>query len=150
MSIDYDPLRMAATVAQLARALDQLVRQQGEDGLGLAELSVLRQVERGVNLPSKVARALRLDPGRVTRLVDRLVEMGYICRGPDEEDRRRSRLSLTREGTERLRSGRGVVAAVTMDFLAPLTQEERDSLARGLDAVRQVLASDTTQAVFKE
>lgn len=145
MTVDFDSLRMAGTVLLLARSLDALVRQRGADGLGLAEISVLRQVDRGINLPSQVARALRLDPGRVTRLVDRLVELGYIDRTIDTEDRRRSRLCLTLEGTARLEVGRKVISEVTNSFLQALNDEQRQNLAQGLEAVRTVLDTDTAR-----
>lgn len=131
---------MAGTLALLMRSLDQRVRAAGQaEALSIADLSVLRQIERGVDLPSTVARALRLDPARLTHIADRLVERGYIERALDAEDRRRWRLRLTETGVARLRQGRADIMAIMDDVLAGITAEERAELAHALQAVRRVL-----------
>ena len=78
-----DPLRLAGGVLLLARSLDQALRGANGDGLTLNELGLMGQIERGVDLPSQLARAMRLDPARVTHLLDRLVEHRYIEREAD-------------------------------------------------------------------
>lgn len=139
-SSSSDLLRMAGTLALLMRSLDQRVRAAGQaEALSIADLSVLRQIERGVDLPSTVARALRLDPARLTHIADRLVERGYIERALDAEDRRRWRLRLTETGVARLRQGRADIMAIMDDVLAGITAEERAELAHALQAVRRVL-----------
>jgi DNA-binding MarR family transcriptional regulator len=136
--IDSEALRMAGTTLQLGRALDQSCR-RADDQLGVVDLSVLRQLERGNDLPSRVARALRLDPGRVTRIIDQLVPMGYVQREADAVDRRRCRLLLTPAGKDRLERGRHDVTEAMTGLLAGLTEEQRRELQRGLDGVRRVL-----------
>ena len=139
-SSSADVLRMVGTLALLMRSLDQRVRAAGHaEPLSIADLSVLRQIERGVDLPSTVARALRLDPARLTHIADRLVERGYIERALDPEDRRRWRLRLTEAGTERLRQGQADIMAVMDDVLGGISVEERAELAHALQAVRRVL-----------
>jgi DNA-binding MarR family transcriptional regulator len=136
--IDSEALRMAGTTLQLGRALDQCCR-RADDQLGVVDLSVLRQLERGNDLPSRVARALRLDPGRVTRIIDQLVPMGYVQRETDTVDRRRCRLRLTPAGKHRLELGRRDLTEAMNGLLSALTEGQRDELRRGLDAVRLVL-----------
>lgn len=142
-----DALRIAGTVALLSRTLDAALRRE-TDGLGLADLSTLGQVERGVDLPSAVARRLRLDPGRITRITDRLVDLGYMRREEDAADRRRSRLVLTEPGRERIRVGRDRLASIMNGLLDGLAAPERDDLAAGLEALRVQL--DAEQARSKE
>jgi DNA-binding MarR family transcriptional regulator len=136
-------LRIAGTLALLAREIDGKTRGSGPgDGLGIAELSVLRQIERGNDLPSKIARELRLDPARVTRITDSLVALGYVERGDDPADRRRCRLTLTGPGIERVLAGRAEIGNLVKQLLASLTDDERASLTRGLEAVRRGLEAE--------
>lgn len=130
---------MASTTLQLGRTLDSFCRQRANDGLGVVDLSVLRQLERGVELPSRVARALRLDPGRVTRIIDQLVSLQYVEREPDNEDRRRCKLHLTGIGQTRLNEGKRTLTAGMTEMLDGLSVDQREDLQRGLDAVRRVL-----------
>ncbi|MDQ2741485.1 MAG: MarR family winged helix-turn-helix transcriptional regulator [Chloroflexota bacterium] len=142
-TIDPDALRLAGTLLLMVRELDHQVRQVGSDELlSVTDLSVMRQIESGNDLPSLVARALRLDPGRVTRITDTLVSLGYVDRREDEEDRRRCRLTLTSTGLQRLKVGQAAVSSAMNHLLGDLTPEERDDLAIGIECVRRVL--DTT------
>ena len=138
--IDSDALRMASTLLLLMRALDQQLRHDAPgDQLSLSELTVLRQVELGNDLPSSIARARRLDAGRVTRISDRLVALGYLERDMDASDRRRCRLRLTEPGRERLDAARVEISGRMASLLHGLSAEERASLAKGLEAVRREL-----------
>jgi len=140
-----DALRGAGTIVLLARALDQQLRlSAGPDAPAFADLSVLRQIERGVDLPSQVARALRLDPARVTHITDRLVAQGYIERTVDDADRRRWRLRLTTSGCARLKAGQDHLAASMDHLLTGLSDDERTGFLRGLEGVRRVLDGLTT------
>jgi len=138
--IDSDAMRMASTLLLLMRALDQQLRHDAPgDQLSLSELTVLRQVELGNDLPSSIARARRLDAGRVTRITDRLVALGYLERVLDASDRRRCRLRLTEPGRARLDDARVEISGWMASLLQGLSAEERTSLARGLEAVRRAL-----------
>ncbi|MDQ2829920.1 MAG: MarR family winged helix-turn-helix transcriptional regulator [Chloroflexota bacterium] len=140
-----DALRGAGTIVLLARTLDQQLRlSAAPDAPAFADLSVLRQIERGVDLPSQVARALRLDPARVTHITDRLVAQGYIERTVDDADRRRWRLRLTTSGCARLKAGQDHLAASMDHLLTGLSDDERAGFLRGLEGVRRVLDGLTT------
>ena len=136
-----DPLRLAGGVLLLARGLDQALRGAHSDGLTLNELGMLGQIERGVDLPSQLARAMRLDPARVTHLLDRLAEHRYIDREADARDRRCWRLRLTEAGTARLVRGRAETAAAMETLLASVREDELAALALGLEGVRRALTT---------
>lgn len=138
--IDLDVLRLASTLLRMSRELDHDVRQASPtEPLSIADLSVMWQIERGRDLPSLVARALRLDPGRVTRITDSLVNQGYVSRREDEVDRRRCRLQLTPVGVERLRAGQVDVSNAMQRLLEGLTDDERRGLTAGLQGARRTL-----------
>jgi MarR family transcriptional regulator for hemolysin len=132
VSINRDALRMVGTLTRLSRTLDQRLRHASADDLSIIELSVLGQIERGIDLPSAVARVLQLDPARVTRITDRLVMLGYIEREADLGDRRRCHLRLTD-------AGRAELSTAVAELLAGLSDEERTGLMRGLESIRRVL-----------
>jgi DNA-binding MarR family transcriptional regulator len=141
-----DALRQAGTLVLLVRALDQHLRAGMEpDGLSLAALGVLGCVVRGIDLPSQVARALRLDRARVTHLVDGLVERGALTRSLDAQDRRCWRLQLTDQGAQLLAEGRTAVNTAMETLLRGLADEERAGLALGLAGARRLLDAAATE-----
>jgi MarR family transcriptional regulator, organic hydroperoxide resistance regulator len=134
-----DAIRITATLTRLLRFVDQELRCAVDEQLGVTELGVLGSVERGVELPSAVARSLRLDPGRVTRVVDLLVRRGYVDRGVDIQDRRRCPLTLTVEGHAQLDEGRSVVTRAMETVIGRLPTPDQENLVSGLDSLRAVL-----------
>jgi DNA-binding MarR family transcriptional regulator len=141
--VDLDMIRMVGGMLRFARAIDHHLRYALHSDLGVRDLSVLAQVGHGTALPSLIARELWLDPPRVTRIVDRLVMLGYVMRQADSLDRRRSLLSLTPLGGERLGSGKREISQSVAWLMAQLTGLERQGLEHGLRAVRRVV--DTLQ-----
>lgn len=134
-----DSIRMAGTLIRALRFIDDRMRSHDSDSLGVSELGILGQIERGVDLPSGLARSLRIDPSKITRMVDHLVSHGYVERGFDALDRRRCPLSLTAAGKTRLEQGRIAVEA-TMDILLErLPRDDQERLAGALDRLRDVL-----------
>ena|ERR1035437_5850016 len=134
-----DALWQVGTVLHLLRALDQQLRAAAPDAASLAELSVLSRIAQGLELPSQVARALRMDPARVTHVVDRLVTIGALTRTIDPADRRCWRLSLTESGTTYLEEGRASIRAALEVLLVGLADDERAAFSAGLVGVRRVL-----------
>ena len=124
-----DALRITATLTRLLRFVDQELRYAVDEQLGVTELGVLGSVER----------SLRLDPARVTRVVDLLVRRGYVDRGVDIQDRRRSPLTLTVEGHAQLDEGRSVVTRAMETVIGRLPTPDQENLVSGLDSLRAVL-----------
>jgi DNA-binding MarR family transcriptional regulator len=138
-----DPLRAAGVLVRLTRMLDQHLRAlEREDGLSLAEMGVLGEISRGTHLPSAIARAARLDPARVTRVVERLVTLGLVTREAGTRDRRQSLLALTPAGATRLEQGRTDLREAMAVLLDALTPQQRTALAVALDGVQAVLTRD--------
>ncbi len=139
-ALPLDGLRLVGTLILLVRTVEQQARQaQCADTLALADLGVLGQIDRGADCPSQLARVLRLDPARVTRLTDRLVTLGYVTRTVDLSDRRRWRLSLTAAGATRLAAGRSETLGAVDTLLDGLTDAERAGLALGVNGIRRLL-----------
>ena len=140
IELPADALRVAGALLLAVRTLEQKLRTvAGADALSLTDIGVLVQIDAGVDLPSQVARALRLDPARVTHVTDRLVEYGLIERGIDPRDRRCWRLNLTATGRQRLEEARADTSGAVDALLEGLTRDERTALLTGLDALRRDL-----------
>jgi DNA-binding MarR family transcriptional regulator len=138
-----DGFRMTGTLLLLVRSLAQEFREY-EDDIDLADISVLRQIERGRDLPSLVARGLRMDPGRVSRIVDRLEREGLIAREQDRADRRRWHLQLTEDGTRRLARGKEEIRLAMGAVLEGLSEEDLAALEDGLEVARRQIESRLT------
>ncbi len=138
--VSVDGLNAARTYVRLVRALEDQVRREGaRDNLTLTEFGVLGHINRGHTLPSMIARAMELDPGRVTRITDRLFALGYVRRETDPEDRRRCPLVLTETGERRMEDGKTKFADAMATILEGLTEEELEGLRIGSQGLARVL-----------
>ena len=80
-----------------------------------------------------VPEVILLSRSGITRLVDRLVADGLVCRSQCSSDARGAEAVLTEEGLTRLRAARGThLRGVEQYFLAPLSSDELSDLGRSL------------------
>jgi DNA-binding MarR family transcriptional regulator len=84
---------------------------------------------------SELAEWLTLSRGGITKLVDRLVEAGYIERVACSGDRRSFRAELTRPGKKMLDEMRAVYDAELERYLSTLTAEEAELVTAALEKV---------------
>jgi DNA-binding MarR family transcriptional regulator len=83
----------------------------------------------------ELAEALTLSRGGITKLVDRLVQGGYLERVACTEDRRSMQAELTPAGDELLEEMRAVYRAELERHLATLTAREAEMLSATLTKV---------------
>jgi len=77
-----------------------------------------------------LATRLRVTQGGLTRIIDRLVERGWIERDRPEKNRREVYATLTRTGTGAYRTARSVYSHVIEEtFVRHLTEEELQALS---------------------
>jgi DNA-binding MarR family transcriptional regulator/GNAT superfamily N-acetyltransferase len=92
-----------------------------------------------------IGSTLGLDPGYLSRIVQRFDEDGLISRKPLEQDRRQYRLALTAKGRQAFarinRSAHDEVAAM----LEPLSGEERSRLTGAMATVERLLEPDRSK-----
>lgn len=83
----------------LARCQEKEARLAEEHRLLEAEFKCLRLFGVDENLSNKeIAKRMNLSEGRLTRIMDGLVQKGYMKREIDKSDRRHMKLSLFRRG----------------------------------------------------
>jgi len=109
----------------------------------LAEARVIYELaRRGRTSPGELARALKLDPGYLTRINWRLTELGLTASLPDEKDRRSNSLALTAEGEEAFEQLDEATDDLVAGLIAPLDAGKKRELADAMRAIRSVLGDD--------
>jgi len=90
---------------------------------------------------SELAASLDLNARTITTAVDTLEREGILERRPDPTDRRATRLLLTDAGREQIAEWQGFQRQLAESAMAPLSADERRSLKRVLDKIRDGMAS---------
>ena len=76
-----------------------------------------------------------MDGATIKGVVDRLVKRGLIATGPDPDDARRMRVSITEVGREAVGRGLEAANAITAETLEPLDPGEQRNL---IDLLRRI------------
>jgi len=87
---------------------------------------------KGPMTQSDLAAEMELGAASVGRLVDRLVERGFVTRSQHPEDRRSYRLSLSDSAVQLLQELDGTAAQLRQDTLHALSDTEVNTLNSGL------------------
>jgi MarR family transcriptional regulator, organic hydroperoxide resistance regulator len=117
-------------------------RQIAARGVTVAQWNVLVTVyHRQATTTAAVAQFIGIDPGAVSRLVDRLADKGLMTRSPDPESRRRLQLSLTDAGRALVPDLIRIADQNDEAFFGALPPGERAALLRLL---KQLLPADAT------
>lgn len=125
--------RFSMLAAQSTRCMADLYRKLGLTVGGWRTLSLIGRYEP--IHPSSIAERTSVDPDKVTRAVDRLVDKGLVARKIDKLDRRRVVLTLTARGRRVHAEIDQVRRAVEEKFLSVLTKDE----LKGFNAVMDKL-----------
>lgn len=103
-------------------------------------ISVLVVLKRqGPTSMSSIAQALSYSKQNLTKIVDQLVEDGYVERLPDQTDRRVLNISLTEKGRSVMAERRERMKSRLVEDLAHLTDEELEYLYATFERVRIAL-----------
>jgi DNA-binding MarR family transcriptional regulator len=115
----------------------------------LSWLEVLWAIERsptGRPRMSDLAERLTLSRGGITKLVDRLVEAGYIERVSCTKDRRSLQAELTSAGAKMLDEMRAIYQGEIARHLGTIDAEEADLIAAALGRVTVDTCSEASAA----
>lgn len=109
--------------------------------LSLTQLNALRAIGNAEPVTMAViAKALRLTPYAVTKIVDALEKDHLVERKPHPTDRRAINVSLTAVGREFLQAGMKERKDALSSMLADLTSEERSAFSGIIHKLTQRIA----------
>ena len=122
-----------------ARMEDELAK-AGHD-LTFSQYVTIKKLADGIASVTDLARAAELNPGAMTRLLDKLEAKGLIVRVDDPGDRRALHIHLTEAGTAIWRDIYECGARVRQRALSGMSDAEREQLMHLLEQVRENLSS---------
>ena len=116
-------------------------------GLGVNDMTALDHLlQNGPLGPAELGHLLGMRSASATALVDRLEAMGHVERRPHPTDRRRLVVEPTPHAVEEVLGGIRPIVAGLDSVAEELTPGERQSVARYLRRVSEVMGSYGTEA----
>ncbi len=107
-------------------------------GLSVSHWKIVRVIAfSGPLSATELGVRTSLDPDKITRAIDTLVDRSYVIRKSDEADRRKVVLTLSAKGKRIHDKIDLVVGAMETEFLVGLTADERKTLVSLLDKLEQ-------------
>ncbi|MGW2377695.1 MarR family winged helix-turn-helix transcriptional regulator [Kitasatospora sp. NPDC001683] len=133
--------------SQTRRSLGRIAPPGGARAIDPTLFGVLDAVEAhdGPCAVTDVAAALGVDQPRASRLVLRTVEEGWLERGSDPRDARRTLLALTGAGREQLETAHRLRRAVFARAMASWSERDRTEFARLITAFVTDFGEVTTE-----
>lgn len=128
--------RLRFSVARLAR----LLRQQDQSGYGPTLVAALATIERhGPLTLGELAAREQVSPPTTTKVVEKLLEAGFVTRTVDSGDRRVSRVSITAKGARQLQTFRTRRTEWLTGRLAELDTDDLQRLLAALPVLERLL-----------
>ncbi len=132
------------------RSMQDFRRFMEETGLTFAQMNVLMRLKKcnacGV---SDIGAQMGVSNAAASQIVDRLVQMGYVLREEDPDDRRARRLSLTPAGEALLEQGIEMRARWLEDLATVLTPAQRTHIIEALTILTEAARQTGKQSVEK-
>jgi MarR family transcriptional regulator for hemolysin len=127
-------------------------------GLTRAQWGVLAKLERTEGMKqAEIAELMEIQPITLTRLIDKLCDLGLIERRSDDSDRRVNRLYLTEAARPLMLKLTGLRDELTQTALAGLSAADTHLLVAQLETVKnnvreaiQISPAPTTPPALKE
>jgi len=124
--------------AMWARMADELSK-SGHD-LSFSQYITLKKLALGTTGATDLARAAELNPGAMTRLIDKLIERGLVERHADPDDRRVVRIQLSEQGQAIWRDIDQCGNRVRERAMSGMDEAQRLQFIRVLEQVRDNLS----------
>jgi DNA-binding MarR family transcriptional regulator len=140
-----DFLQLEHTFTQMKRRMDAEWARENDLGINAMQARILvRLFEEGPQKASAIADKLQITAGAITGIADKLIDLQYLERERDVEDRRVVYLVLTEKGqqlVERLKVRRAAIMEMMFTGLSPDDVRELTRLFNqviaNMDAVKE-------------
>ncbi|WP_333579721.1 MarR family winged helix-turn-helix transcriptional regulator [Mesotoga prima] len=129
----------------LVKRIMSVVKQNFESdfkkmGVTQSQILVMRVLNlRGDMKVSDISKELDLSNSTVSGIIDRLVEKKIVQRKRSDEDRRIVMISLADEYRQPVKKGLNAFAQKMRKALSTMTEEDVDSIIRGLEKLEKIL-----------
>ncbi|WP_337245045.1 MarR family transcriptional regulator [Luteimonas sp. gir] len=124
--------------AMWTRMADELA-QAGHE-LSFSQYITLKKLALGTSNATDLARAAELNPGAMTRLIDKLIDRGLVERHADPDDRRVVRIRLSAQGEAIWRDIDQCGNRVRERAMSGMDDAQRQQFIRLLEQVRDNLS----------
>ena len=123
--------------ASITDRIDRDLQQQHHISFSATEILCRLHDEEPQSVRSLADKLVSVSPTRASRLVQELVDAGYLHRGADQGDGRKSLISFTSEGRRySLNVARTLEDAILRYFVEPLDEEDIAAIARIWEKLR--------------
>jgi DNA-binding MarR family transcriptional regulator len=95
--------------------------------------------EEGTLHVAKIGDKLRIAKAQMTHLIDKLVELDFVKREMDSNDRRTINITITEKGSKVLEEQANLVINAVRDNMSSLTGKELEALSHSLRNLRDTL-----------
>jgi DNA-binding MarR family transcriptional regulator len=116
----------------------QRMREHATPLLSVPEFRILAHLIRGPRTNSDLSELQGVDATTMSRLLDPLVKRGLVYRAENLKDRRRLSIELTDCGRELFLSIRKEISNQVVDRLQVLSNQEKQSLFKGLSILKKI------------
>ena len=134
---------------QLVRELDVIKSGYMDSGLSLSQCHVLFELAADKSLnQSQLVDRLLIDKSNLSRNLKRLLQLGLVKSVKDRIDSRQKFFSLTADGKKKLKSVVNLAEAQIGSALSQLTDEQQQTVEKGLRLLETALRHDRLQAGY--
>lgn len=116
------------------------VRQSAGENFTMPQFRVLTQLLKRCSTNGELAELMGVSVPAMSRMVDGLVEMGFVVRVPQDHDRRQIKLELNAEGRRKFRRVQKHIHSVFMDRFGALSPDRRMALEGGLKVFEELFS----------
>ncbi|MFT3823651.1 MAG: MarR family transcriptional regulator [Chitinophagaceae bacterium] len=128
---------MAETVKSMGRSIARAFASEGID-IPMEQFMVLNIINASEEIiQHDIVIAMNKDKSGVLRIIQGLEQKRLIVRVPDDTDRRRKILVVTKKGVETINRALEIEAAVIEQLLEGVPEKELKVLSRVLDTIRR-------------
>jgi len=108
--------------------------------VSVPQFRILGSIFRGRNLIGEMAKHLGVSQPATSKMVDALVEKGFVVRDPRSKDRRQIPLNLTITGNQFYLKIRQLAQVNMSRRIEQMTRAEHLALEKGLDQIEKLFA----------
>ncbi|MER3482251.1 MAG: MarR family transcriptional regulator [Meiothermus sp.] len=134
-------LQTASAILRLARGIRAVLDNPLEEALKLdfTELMALRLIEEGIPSPTELSKEMQVPAPTISRILNRLVELGLVERSVDSANLRRFQLGLTEGGRQARAKTRKIVAQVLREHYGHIPEGVLSAALASLAALEPYL-----------